>query len=174
MKNFFRHWHYGIKAKVIDGALVADIDTSTEPMLVRLDLTRLQSVGFEVQIKNNVYELMLVGVGAPAATTSLAKFEVREAADEAAACLKCALLRGTRRSLFGPALRTTLGILVALLIAMLGVIVINGGSIGSATGVNAQSVEASLMGAAPAAVPVLHEPGVPQSADQFLNATPAQ
>lgn len=168
MKNFFRHWHYGIKAKVIDNAIVADIDTAIEPTLLRLDLSRLQAVGFEVQIRNNVYELMLVGVGAPAATTALAKFEVREAADEACACLKCALLRGERTTWFCNALKATLGVMAAIALAGALSLLFGGHATDDAT-MGLMSEMNRATGVAGAIAPA-HQAGVPETADQFLNS----
>jgi hypothetical protein len=180
LKSFFRHWHYGIKAKVIDNALVAHIDTAVEPVFIRFDLARLQSTLIDVSAKSGDYELVLAGIGAPAASTVLAKFEVRDAAEEAAACLRCALLKGNRTSRFWAAFKIVMGIAFALLVLTLiaGLLELfyagNGGNQASSASMvdsltqstNQALGSLGMEGEAPAAP---HDPTEPQSADEFLN-----
>lgn len=174
IKNFFRHWHYGIKAKVVDGALVAHIDTAVDPVFVRFDLARLQSVMIDISTKNGDYELVLAGVGAPAASTTLARFEVRAAAEEAAACLRRALLRGNHKSRFRSAFKVTFGILAALLLATLLAAVLEKAYQGGAAGTPQSASPAAILGNLGAEIggdesvkPA--DPSQPQSADEFLN-----
>lgn len=178
MKNFFRHWHYGIKARVIDGALVAHIDTAREPTFVRLDLARLQTVALDVAMRTNEYELNLVNIGAPGATTTLAKFEVKDAAEEAACAIRKALLNGSQTHRFRRAFKTTLGVLAAL--ALLAIVFaalekLDGGK-ASPEQASMQSLVQSMQQsgaigqAAAPATPA--SPGQPMSAEEFLANTP--
>lgn len=177
MKQFFRHWHYGIKAKVIDDALVAHIDTSVDPVFLRFDLARLQSVMIDVVNKGGDYELVLVGVGAPAATVTLAKFEVRDAAEEAASGLRKALLCGVRHSRFWPAFSVTFGVLAALIVAglLLSLLGLMFGTSLTGAGVSSASLQAEsmLQSVEPSASSAtVADPAEPQSAEQFLQTRP--
>ena len=172
MKKFFRHWQYGIKARVIDGALVANIDTAREPVFVRIDLARLQTVNIDVANKGTEYELNLVNIGAPGATTTLAKFEVRDAAEEAATCIYKALYDGMRwRGQFCKWFAGTLGLLAALALGLL--LVMATGALRGGEGASQASLAAlqGLQSAGQSAASTT--PGEPVPADQFLTA-PAQ
>ena len=182
MKHFFRHWHYGIKARVIDGALVAYLDSAREPTFVRLDLARLQTVAVDVATKPGEYELNLVNIGAPGATTTLATFEVKDAAEEAAAGIRCALLRGSQTHRFRRAFKTTMGVIAAIMLVAVSFALLeklDGGKLSSQS-VNPdqaklqsmmQSLQGAAAGAGSAAAPAVPvPPGQPMSAEQFLNS----
>ncbi|MGE3769329.1 MAG: hypothetical protein AB7G06_00045 [Bdellovibrionales bacterium] len=114
LRKFLSHWQYGIKARVVDNALVAKIDTAAQPTFVRLDLDKIGSATITVQNRDTDYELAFVQ--SRAESTPVARFEVREAAEVAQRQIACALYRGSPSGRFRRAFATTIGILVALLL----------------------------------------------------------
>jgi len=174
LKTFMASWQYGICARVVDGALVAKIDTAIEPTFVRLELTKIGSAVLAIQNRDNDHELVFVH--SRAEQTPVAKFEVREAAEIARGNIMGALVTGERQRRFKGAYGATLGVaagvLTFMLVGALVASIIGTGSI-SGPGMSAQTVTpADLMvpqhGAAAPAAP-LPQAGEPMSADEFLN-----
>lgn len=198
LKKILSHWHYGIKARVVDGALLVKFDTAVEPTLLRLELARVQANTLSVRAVDGDYELGLAGYKME--FVPLAKFEAREAAETAQHCIERAMFCGARTRRFKGALAATLGVGVGFVLSMLIVFTVLSGMLGGSaaqlmrtpntpvamgagteglTPDMAQAIQmmqagggmpASITSAAPAPKT---ESGVPMSADDFLSQTGA-
>lgn len=200
LKKILSHWHYGIKARVVDSALLVKFDTAIEPTLLRLDLARVQANTLSVRALDGDYELGLGGYKME--FVPLAKFEAREAAETAQHCIECALFCGTRTRRFKGALAATLGVGFGLTLAAVLFLAILGGLFGGSAaqlmrtsnmsapvalgtgpaGMTPEMQQAmQMMQAAGGGLPTAAglpsapapkgEPGVPMSAEDFLSQT---
>lgn len=123
MKKLLSHWHYGIKARVVDDALLVKLDTAVEPVLLRLDLSRVQANTLGVRAIEGDYELGLSGYKMD--FVPLARFETRDAAEVAGSCVERALFRGGQPGRFRRALLASIGVVLGVFISIsLGVVVL--------------------------------------------------
>lgn len=212
LKKLMNNWHYSIKARVVDGALLAKFDTAIEPVLLRLDLSRVQANTLFVRAVDGDYELGLAGYKME--FVPLARFETRDAAEAAEGALTRALFCGARPRRFRAALKVTLGIGLGIVISIIAASALYtavfgsdttiaqpamstplassstgnpqadaalmqamqalsgaGGGLGAGAGLGAAGLGAGALPALPAAPAPNAEPGVPMSADDFLNRT---
>jgi hypothetical protein len=174
LKKFLSHWQYGITTRVVDGALIANVDTAIEPTFVRLELSKIASATLTVQNRDSDYELVFVHNRAE--QTAVAKFEVREAALVARENIACALMAGERARRFKGAYGATLGVAAGVLtLVIVGTIV---ASLMGATGVSpaegiapalTHSLTPTMVPDTMPSAPPAPTAGEPMSADDFLN-----
>lgn len=201
LKKILSNWHYGIKASVIDGALLVKFDTAIEPALLRLDLARVQANTMSVRTIEGDYELGLAGYKMD--FVPLARFESRDAAEAAQRSIECALFSGAKPQRFRNALVTTFGVGVGIVVVLFIAMMAMGGALGTVAGdlmhmpaMSTPVPTAANAGIDPATLQALQamqgmsgtqgglpegfsglpsaaatEPGVPMSADDFLKQT---
>jgi len=176
IRNFLMNWQYGIKARVVDGALVAKIATSVEPVVLRIELSQIANAVLAIQGSGNDYTLQFALPRSE--NLPVAKFETRDAAETARRYIACALYKGSRKGYFRMAFGAGLGLMAA---AVVGVLVFT--SISTALGTGRQTMAGAGMAGlpaaahsagiempsiAPAAPAAPAEQGMPMSADDFL------
>lgn len=142
-KKILANWHYRIKARVVDGALLAKFDTAIEPVLLRLDLTRVQANTLSVRAVDGDYELGLSGYKME--FVPLARFEVRDAAEAAQRSIERALYCGMRTRRFRGALAATLGVMAGIVLSLVVALTLFGNAIGGSDMVARMSTPAASM-----------------------------
>lgn len=143
LKRILSNWHYGIKARVVDGALLAKFDTALEPTLLRLDLERVQANTLSVRAAEGDYELGLAGYKMD--FVPLARFDARDAAEAAQRSIECALFGGARTRRFRGALAATCGVGVGVALSLAIIAVMFGTALGGAvSGLQAPAMSTPL------------------------------
>lgn len=132
MKKILSQWHYGLKARVVDGALLVKFDTAQEPALLRLDLARVQANTLSVRATDGDYELGLAGYKME--FVPLARFEARDAAEAAQRSIETALFCGARQSRFRRMFFATLGIGFGVIVTISVAFLAMGGLVGTTAG----------------------------------------